>query len=38
MVVQTVERPKGPKSNLAAIAFFAFNSSFVNVYPRPKPS
>lgn len=37
-VLRTVEKPKNPRSNLAVIGIYAFNSSFFEVYPRLKPS
>jgi glucose-1-phosphate thymidylyltransferase len=37
-VLRTVEKPKEPKSNLAVIGVYAFNSSFFKVYPKLKPS
>jgi glucose-1-phosphate thymidylyltransferase len=37
-VLRTVEKPKEPKSNLAVIGVYAFNSSFFEVYPKLKPS
>lgn len=37
-VLRTVEKPKEPKSDLAVIGIYAFNSSFFEVYPRLKPS
>ncbi|MCU0853242.1 MAG: glucose-1-phosphate thymidylyltransferase [Thermoplasmata archaeon] len=37
-VVRCVEKPKEPKSNLAVIGVYAFNSSFFKVYPKLKPS
>lgn len=37
-VLRTVEKPREPKSNLAVIGIYAFNSSFFEVYPRLKPS
>lgn len=37
-VLRTVEKPKEPKSDLAVIGIYAFNSSFFEIYPRLKPS
>lgn len=37
-VLRTVEKPREPKSNLAVIGVYAFNSSFFEVYPKLKPS
>jgi len=37
-VLRTVEKPKEPKSNLAVIGVYAFNSTFFKVYPKLKPS
>lgn len=37
-VLRTVEKPKEPKSNLAVIGIYAFNSSFFEIYPKLKPS
>jgi len=37
-VLRTVEKPKEPKSNLAVIGVYAFNTTFFEVYPRLKPS
>ena len=37
-VIRCVEKPKEPKSNLAVIGVYAFNSSFFEVYPKLKPS
>jgi glucose-1-phosphate thymidylyltransferase len=37
-VLRTIEKPKEPKSNLAVIGVYAFNSSFFKVYPKLKPS
>jgi len=37
-VLRAVEKPKEPKSNLAVIGVYAFNSSFFKVYPKLKPS
>jgi glucose-1-phosphate thymidylyltransferase len=37
-VLRCVEKPKEPKSNLAVIGIYAFNSSFFKVYPNLKPS
>ena len=37
-VLRTVEKPKEPKSNLAVIGIYAFNSSFFEIYSRLKPS
>jgi glucose-1-phosphate thymidylyltransferase len=37
-VLRTVEKPREPKSNLAVIGVYAFNSSFFKVYPKLKPS
>jgi len=37
-VIRTVEKPKEPKSNLAVIGVYAFNSTFFKVYPKLRPS
>lgn len=37
-VLRTVEKPREPKSNLAVIGVYAFNSSFFEVYPKMKTS
>ena len=37
-VLRTVEKPKEPKSNLAVIGVYAFNSTFFDIYPKLKPS
>ena len=37
-VLRTVEKPREPKSNLAVIGVYAFDSSFFKVYPKLKPS
>ena len=37
-VIRTIEKPKEPKSNLAVIGVYAFNSTFFEVYPKLKPS
>ena len=37
-VLRCVEKPKEPKSNLAVIGVYAFNSSFFEIYPKLKPS
>lgn len=37
-VLRCVEKPKKPKSDLAVIGVYAFNSSFFEVYPKLKPS
>jgi glucose-1-phosphate thymidylyltransferase len=37
-ILRTVEKPKEPKSNLAVIGIYAFNSSFFEIYPKLKPS
>ena len=37
-VLRCVEKPKEPKSNLAVIGVYAFNSTFFKVYPKLKPS
>jgi glucose-1-phosphate thymidylyltransferase len=37
-VLTIVEKPKEPKSNLAVIGVYAFNSKFFKVYPKLKPS
>jgi len=37
-ILRTVEKPKEPKSNLAVIGVYAFNSTFFEVYPKLKPS
>ena len=37
-IMRTVETPKEPKSNLAVIGVYAFNSSFFEVYPKLKLS
>jgi glucose-1-phosphate thymidylyltransferase len=37
-VLRCVEKPKEPKSNLAVICVFAFNSSFIRAYPKLSPS
>jgi hypothetical protein len=37
MVVQTAEKAKEPKLNLAVIGVYAFNSTFFEVYPKLKP-
>ena len=37
-VLRTVEKPSEPKSNLAVIGVYAFNSTFFRVYPKLKPS
>ena len=37
-VLRTVEKPKEPKSNLAVIGIYAFDSSFFEIYPKLKPS
>ena len=37
-MLRTVEKPKEPKSNLAVIGIYAFNSSFFEIYPKLKPS
>ncbi|MBU1158549.1 MAG: glucose-1-phosphate thymidylyltransferase [Candidatus Thermoplasmatota archaeon] len=37
-VLRTVEKPKEPKSDLAVIGIYAFNSSFFEIYPKLKPS
>ena len=37
-VLRCVEKPKEPRSNLAVIEVYAFNSSFFDVYPKLKPS
>ncbi|MEW5748741.1 MAG: glucose-1-phosphate thymidylyltransferase [Candidatus Thermoplasmatota archaeon] len=37
-VLRTVEKPKEPKSDLAVIGIYAFNSTFFEVYPRLRPS
>ena len=37
-VLRTVEKPKEPKSNLAVIGVYAFNSMFFKVCPKLKPS
>ncbi len=37
-VLRTVEKPTEPKSNLAVIGIYAFNSSFFEIYPRLRPS
>ncbi len=37
-VLRTVEKPKEPKSNLAVIGIYAFNSSFFEIYPKLRPS
>lgn len=38
IVVQTAEKAKEPKSNLAVLGVYAFNSPFFEVYPQLKPS
>ena len=37
-VLRTVEKPKEPRSNLAVIGVYAFNSSFFEIYPKLRPS
>ena len=37
-VLKTVEKPREPKSNLAVIGVYAFNSTFFDIYPKLKPS
>jgi glucose-1-phosphate thymidylyltransferase len=37
-VLRTVEKPREPKSNLAVIGVYGFNSSFFKVYPKLSPS
>ncbi len=37
-VLRTVEKPKEPRSDLAVIGIYAFNSSFFEIYPKLKPS
>ena len=37
-VIRAVEKPMEPKSNLAVIGIYAFNSSFFGIYPKLKPS
>lgn len=37
-VLQCVEKPNEPSSNLAVIGVHAFNSPFLEVYPKLKPS
>ncbi len=37
-VLRAFEKPKEPKSNLAVIGVYAFNSSFFKVYPKLRPS
>ena len=37
-VLRCVEKPKEPRSNLAVMGVYAFNSSFFEVYPKLKPS
>jgi glucose-1-phosphate thymidylyltransferase len=37
-VLRAVEKPREPKSNLAVIGVYLFNSSFFEIYPKLKPS
>jgi len=37
-VLRCVEKPKEPKSNLAVIGVYSFNSKFFEMYPKLKPS